>query len=94
MAYPNELKQETDELAPPTEECVVCGTETPYVRALTQTTKDFRGGTFSVEHHYWKCRECGVAVLGDAEMDEAMLATVTAYQSSPPLQGSEILLDS
>lgn len=66
--------------APPTDECVACGAEHAYVRALTTTRKDFRGETFSVEHHHWKCRECGVAVLGDAEMDEAMRATVAAYQ--------------
>jgi hypothetical protein len=61
---------------------VACGAEDSYVRALTRTQKDFRGETFSVEHHHWKCRECGVTVLGDAEMDEAMRATVAAYQSA------------
>lgn len=78
-------KKETAETAPPTDECVACGAEDSYVRALTRTQKDFRSETFSVEHHHWKCRECGVAVLGDAEMDEAMRATVAAYQDAHDL---------
>jgi transcriptional regulator with XRE-family HTH domain len=72
------LKKETVKQAPPTDECVACGAEDSYVRALTRTQKDFRGETFEVKHHHWKCSECGVAVLGDAEMDEAMRATVAA----------------
>ena len=77
-------KKETATPAPPTDECVACGAEDSYERALTRTQKDFRGETFSVLHHHWKCRECGVAVLGDAEMDEAMRATAAAYQSDAP----------
>ena len=78
-------RKETAKPAPPTDECVACGAEDSYVRALTRTQKDFRGETFSVEHHHWKCSECGVAVLGDAEMDEAMRATVAAYQHAHEL---------
>jgi len=74
-------KKETADPAPPTDECVACGAEESYERALTRTQKDFRGETYAVEHHQWECRECGVAVLGDAEMDETMRSTVAAYQS-------------
>jgi putative zinc finger/helix-turn-helix YgiT family protein len=73
-------KKETAETRPPIDECVACGAENSLVRALTRTEKDFRGETFSVEHHHWKCEECGVGMLGDAEMDEAMRVTVAAYQ--------------
>lgn len=79
-------KEKTADPAPPTGECVACGAEDSYERALTQTPKGFRGETFSVMHHHWKCRECGVAVLGDAEMDEVMRATVTVYQSAHDLR--------
>jgi putative zinc finger/helix-turn-helix YgiT family protein len=75
-------KKETAELPPPMDECVACGAEGSYVRVLTRTRKDFRGETFTVKHHHWKCSECSVAVLGDAEMDEAMRATVAAYQQA------------
>lgn len=81
-------------LAPPIGECVACGAEDSYERALTRTAKDFRDETFSVGHHHWKCRECGVAVLGDAEMDEAMRATVAAYQSAHDLHEARMFLDS
>jgi hypothetical protein len=70
----------TGELLPPTDECVACGAEDSYARALTRTQKDFRGESFAVKHHHWKCSACGVAVLGDVEMDEVMRATVAAYQ--------------
>ena len=66
--------------SPPTDECVACGAEGAYVHATTETRKDFRRETFTVKHHHWKCAQCGVAVLGDAEMDEVMRATVSAYQ--------------
>ena len=82
MSHQHRLKQEAAEAALPTEECVACGAENSYVRALTQSAKGFRGETFSVEHHHWKCRECGVAVLGDDEMDETMRAIVAAYQGA------------
>jgi putative zinc finger/helix-turn-helix YgiT family protein len=78
-------RKETANPTPPTDECVACGAEDSYVRALTRTQKDFRGETFSVQHHHWKCSGCGVAVLGDAEMDEAMRATVAAYQHAHEL---------
>lgn len=78
-------KRETAKPAPPIDECVACGAEGSYVRASTRTRKDFRGESFTVKHHHWKCRECGVAVLGDAEMDEAMRATVAAYQQAHDL---------
>ena len=82
-------RNETAKPAPPTDECVACGAEDSYVRALTSTQKDFRGETFTVEHYHWKCSECGVAVLGDAEMDEAMRATVAAYQCAHDLLTAE-----
>ena len=82
-------RKETAKPAPPTDECVACGAEDSYVRALTSTQKDFRGETFTVEHYHWKCSECGVAVLGDAEMDEAMRATVAAYQCAHDLLTAE-----
>jgi hypothetical protein len=70
----------TGESLPPTDECVACGAEHSYARALTRSQKDFRGETFAMTHHHWKCSECGVAVLGDVEMNEVMRATVAAYQ--------------
>jgi putative zinc finger/helix-turn-helix YgiT family protein len=78
-------RKETAKTAPPTDECVACGAEDSYVRDLIRTQKDFRGETFAVKHHHWKCSECGVAVLGDPEMDEAMRATVAAYQHAHEL---------
>ncbi len=78
-------RKETAKPTPPTDECVACGVEDSYVRALTHTHKDFRSETFAVQHHHWKCSECGVAVLGDAEMDEAMRTTVAAYQHAHEL---------
>jgi predicted nucleic-acid-binding Zn-ribbon protein len=92
MGHQNDLKQPTADLAPPTDECVACGAENSYVRALTRTQKDFRSETFSVEHHHWKCSECGVAVLGDAEMDEAMRATMASYQSAHDLHDARMFL--
>ncbi|MFT3991184.1 MAG: helix-turn-helix domain-containing protein [Luteolibacter sp.] len=75
-------KKETAEPTPPSDECVACGSENSYVRALIRTQKNFRGETFTVKHHHWKCSACGVAVLGDTEMDEAMRATIIAYQEA------------
>ena len=64
------------------EECIACGAEDSYVRELTHSEKTLRGEAFTVEHHHWKCDACGVGVLGDEEMDEAMRATVAAYQKA------------
>ncbi len=67
------------------DECVACGAEHSYTRIETRTEKNLRGETFTVPHHHWKCGACGVAILGDAEMDEAMRATVAAYQGAHDL---------
>ncbi len=67
------------------EECVACGAEHSLLRGLATTEKEFRGETFPVEHHEWKCKTCGVAVLGDAEIDEALKATLEAYQAAHEL---------
>jgi hypothetical protein len=37
---------------------------------------------WEIHHLQDECGGCGVAVLGDAEMDEAMRATVAAYQTA------------
>jgi len=82
-------KKRTARLSPPLDECVACGAEGAYTRALTETLKEFRGETFAVKHHHWKCGECGVAVLGDAEMDETMRATVATYQAAHGLLAAD-----
>lgn len=45
-------RKETAKTAAPTDECVACGAEDSYVRALTSSQKDFRGETFAVKHHH------------------------------------------
>lgn len=62
--------------------CIVCGAEGSYSRKLTSTSKILRGQEFTVQHHHWECSECKVGILGDVESDEAMAATVAAYQAS------------
>lgn len=74
------------------DECIACGAEDSYVRELTSTEKCLRGETFTVQHHHWKCSACGVGILGDAEMDEAMHATVAAYQQAHGLLTASELL--
>lgn len=81
--------RETTEPVPPIRECVACGAEGSYDRALTQTQKVFRRRSYTVQHHHWKCRECGVAVLGDAEMEESLRAVVAAYQHARGLLTAE-----
>ncbi len=93
MSHQKDLKQEAAEAVAPASECVACGAEDSYVRVLTHTQKDIRGETFGVEHHHWRCRECGVAVLGDGEMDEAMRATAAAYQCAHDLHDPQIFLE-
>lgn len=64
------------------DECLACGAENSYRRKLTCTAKVLRGETFTVKHHHWVCASCNVGILGDAEIDEAMHATVAAYQAA------------
>lgn len=63
-------------------ECVACGAEDSFVKARTTTEKVCHGEAFRVEHAHWKCKHCGVGILGSEEAEEAARATVAAYQQA------------
>jgi putative zinc finger/helix-turn-helix YgiT family protein len=63
-------------------ECVACGAEDSYKKARTTTEKVCHGEAFRVEHAHWKCKNCGVGILGPEEAEEAARATVAAYQQA------------
>lgn len=52
------------------DECIACGAESSYERKLVTTEKCSSGKTHTIQHHSWVCKECGVGILGDKEIDE------------------------
>jgi hypothetical protein len=60
-------------------ECFACGADDSFVRQTLSSEKVAHGETFLVSHQGFECRDCGFAILGPDEMDEAVRAVLDAY---------------
>ena len=85
----NQVKKIGDWRLPP--KCIACGAAGSYVRGRISTEKVCHGETFLVEHAHWKCKQCGMGILGPDEANEAVRATVSAYRSKHGLLTPEDL---
>lgn len=61
------------------DECIACGAAETYKHRLTNAWRTIKGEQFLVRYHHWRCSECGVAILSDADADEVMGGLRQAY---------------
>lgn len=73
----------------PPGECIACGSESGLLHHRVSSEKVVHGETFHVAHHGYECRDCGFTFLGPDEMDEAVRASVAAYQKQHALLTAE-----
>lgn len=78
MSKPNKIA------APKPSACPFCN-GVKVSRVLIASEKEVRGEIFTVKHYIWRCGSCGESVMRKEEVNEALRATVLAYQKAHEL---------